>query len=177
MNMEHVKALAGGGRNRCTVHDGIALWSEGHVMGQATVEGANDTPSMAKKWDEMAQRKDEQLMELGVLYKFEKYVYRELKSPRLRLLMDEAYRRTVQDDHGIRIYAGSDQKQPITFRRDGELVGVVMPVRFESTDTLAELPENTSDETVFAHLACSDNDWYLQGPEGLRKKLREALAE
>lgn len=177
MNLEHAKALShqGWGCNRRADHNGVTIWSEGHIMGPATVEGATEYAGIPTLWDEIEKREGESLVERGPIYECGRYFYRELKSQSITVIVDEAYLRTVRDDGDALIYA-IDKDRAVSIRLNGKLVGLLMPVR-TSVEGLTPMDREVSDEEAFRHYANEGNDWYLQGPEELRKRLREAFAE
>jgi hypothetical protein len=176
VNLEHVKAIAVAGTSVKVVVDGVELWSNGHILIPATIEGAKELPSIEKVWRDVAAREDI-LMTPGARRVSRDRYYRELKSsesPAIESMVDESYLMVLSADGADAYCIGP--KDPIAFRKDGKLVGVAMPVTPGSGEITNRADAPTEAE-LLSPFACAENGWYMQGAQVLRKELHELEEE
>lgn len=164
---ERIAALARVGTSRCLVHNGIALWTDGHILVPGSDEKATELGSIGTLWDKTAPRTDF-LLQVADLTKHGTRYYRGFTGghTKKKFFINEAYWRLVQELGDP--YATMTESDPIAIREGGELQALVMCCK----DGGEESAETTTDAQVFESFAVPENDWYLQGA----KKLRAALA-
>ena len=159
-------------RFRCAYEDGF-LWSNGHIAVRGDYEG-RELPTIAKTWDKNAARTDEHEAVLDRCIQGPyMHVYRALISGEMTVWVNEAYRVACWGDGVAAFITGPEQ--PIAFRKDGVLVGLVTPVRYKSDGD--DVMVDTTDELVWGAFANEHNDFYAQSREAVKKKLVDAITK
>lgn len=154
--------------------DGLALWSNGHILFPGDHLG-KEMDGPAKVWSDAIARTDELAASVGMCVEGEHgRVYRALDGRGgMRVWIDEAYRQAFDAD-GVTANVIGPTK-PITFRNAlGELVGVATPVMGEHSRSKAVDP---SDTTVWRWLACRENGWFRQSKSCVMARIKEELDE
>lgn len=168
-----VNSSAGYRKVRCAYEDGY-LWSDGHIAVRGDYPAPQELPAVAKTWDKNAARAPELEAMPGIcILGYRDVVYRSLVAGDVTVWMNEAYRIALQGD-GVSVFVVAPN-EPITFRKDGVMVGIAMPVKHQAS--LEDKECEPSDDLVWGSLASEHNGFYLQSREAIRKKLTDGIRE
>lgn len=175
MNLDHIRALAKDGMSRHLNHNGLDLWTNGHILIPAKVEGSKELDSIAKVWDEVCGRIDVPVTASGPIHgggPNEGHSRQLSSDPSLSVFINETYRSILSAD-GAEPYLFGREK-PIAFRKHGVLVGLCMPMKAQFGKVATEDP---TEAQLFEVFACAENDWYLQGSTMIRRELAKIQAD
>lgn len=158
-------------------YNGVKLWTNGHIMAIGEYPNEKELPKAALLWADMISRAGEVQAELGRCVQ-EPFglgrVYRELSAGGVTIWMNESYRQALQCD-GITCHITA-QKAAITFRRDGDLAGVAMPVEYKWRDQDSVKVE-PSDDLVWSRYANAANGWFRQNRSDVSNRLNDKWAD
>lgn len=171
MKQEHMNALAVHGTSGSLTHNGVDLWTNGHILVRGKVEGSKGCDLIAKVWDGAVLRAGElPAVSLGPIHSGRAGYSREMWSEHgsVAVFINEAYRVALSEDGSVPYIVSA--KNPVCFRKNGELTAVCMPMTQQSGDQSTHDP---TEADLFESFACAENNWYLQGATALRRELSE----
>lgn len=99
MNLDHIRALAKFDMTRHLNHNGVDLWTNGHILVRAKVDGSKQLDSIAKIWDDVSVRVDLQATSKGPIRECNHQFYaRELCADGVAVYINETYLHILSAD-------------------------------------------------------------------------------
>ena len=152
--------------------DGVSLWSNGHLMVAGEYPGTDYGDALPKLWVKIRDRADQPAETGGcILSEDKRYVFRQMRGESGFCWVNEAYRQALQVAGSVACIV--DQKTAVAFRKDGALVGVLMPVN-EYRDVSDLNRCEPTDELVWNFAASEGNEYYKLDRAALVKRLAAA---
>ena len=172
VNFKHIEASCKGEWLHSAKHGETRLLTNGHIMFPFTGEfeipaDVRDLPKAAELWAESLAKKPEPV-EIGGLFDEGQHLCRKVGE----VFVAERYMRCFGE--GVTWTPTGKFDKPVLVHRDGELVGVVIGMKYAGKPNTD--PEPT-DVEVFAPFAGDENAWYLVDAKRLQSKLGQAREE